>query len=145
MKLPDTNLWLALTLSGHTHHAVAKAWLDDESMPESIAFCRSTQQSFLRLMTTASVLAVYGIDPLSNRQAWAAYEALVADERIICHPEPPYVEAIWKKLAARKTSSPKLWMDAYLAAFAIATGAQLVTVDKAFTQFADLDVMVIVA
>ena len=29
MKLPDTNLWLALSLSKHTHHAAAKAWLEE--------------------------------------------------------------------------------------------------------------------
>lgn len=144
MKLPDTNVWLALTLSGHTHHAVAKSWLDGESKPDSLIFCRSTQQSFLRLMTTTGVLAVYGIDPLSNAKAWETYEAFVADERILFQAELPRVDVIWKKLAARKTSSPKLWMDAYLAAFAISAGAQLVTTDKAFTQFSNLDVKVIV-
>lgn len=143
MKMPDTNMWLALTLSGHTHHAAAKAWLDGESEPDSLIFCRSTQQSFLRLMTTAGVLAVYGIDPLGNAQAWDAYEAFMADERILFLAEPPRVDVIWKKLAARKTSSPKLWMDAYLAAFAIAAGAQLITTDKAFSQFANLSLEVI--
>jgi uncharacterized protein len=96
-------------------------------------------------MTTAVVLAVYDIDPLSNEGAWDVYEAFIADERILFQAEPPRVDVIWKKLAARKTSSPKLWMDAYLAAFAIAIGAQLVTTDKAFTQFSGLDVEVIVA
>lgn len=145
MKMPDTNMWLALTLSGHTHHAAAKAWLDGESEPDSLIFCRATQQSFLRLMTTASVLAVYGIAPLSNGEAWDVYEAFIADERILFQAEPPRVDAIWKNFAARKTSSPKLWMDAYLAAFGISAGAQLVTTDKAFKQFAGLDVKVIVA
>lgn len=145
MKLLDTNMWLALTLSGHTHHGAAKIWLEGESKPDSLIFCRSTQQSFLRLMTTAVVLAVYDIDPPSNEEAWDVYEAFIADERILFQAEPPRVDVIWKKLAARKTSSPKLWMDAYLAAFAIAIGAQLVTTDKAFTQFPGLDVEVIVA
>lgn len=36
-------------------------------------------------------------------------------------------------------ASPKLWMDAYLAAFARSAGYTLVTTDAAFTQFADLD------
>lgn len=143
MKLLDTNVWLALTLSGHTHHTASRAWLDGESEPDSLLFCRSTQQSFLRLMTTASVLANYGIAPLSNARAWDTYEALLADERIHFQPEIPGLDLILKKLAARKTASPKLWMDAYLAAFAIAAGAQLVTTDKAFTQFSNLDVKVI--
>lgn len=143
MKLPDTNLWLALSLSKHTHHVTAKAWLDEQEAPDSLLFCRSTQQSFLRLLTTAGVMSVYGIQPLSNKDAWTAWEAFIADDRILLQPEPPGLNAIWKKFAARRTSSPKLWMDSYLAAFAIACGAQLVTTDKAFSQFPGLDVQVI--
>jgi toxin-antitoxin system PIN domain toxin len=143
VTLPDTNLWLALSLSKHTHHQTATAWLGRETKPDSIVFCRATQQSFLRLMTTAAVLSVYGNDPLTNVSAWAAYESFIADDRIVSHSEPPGLTAIWRRLAARRTRSPKLWMDAYLAAFAIAAGAQLVTTDKAFTQFQGLDVLVI--
>lgn len=143
MELPDTNLWLALALSKHTHHSVAKAWLDGQEAPDSVLFCRSAQQSVLRLLTTTEVMALYGIRPLSNAEAWSVYEAFIADDRIVFRDEPPGLLSIWKKLAARRTRSPKLWMDAYLAAFAIACGAQLVTIDKAFTQFPGLDVRVI--
>ena len=143
MKLPDTNMWLALSLSGHSDHSAAKSWLDGESTPESIVFCRSTQQSYLRLLTAAGVLAVYGIAPLTSGEAWDAYQAFIADERVFFQHELPGVDVIWKKLAARKTTSPKLWMDAYLAAFAISAGAQLVTTDKAFKQFPGLNVKVI--
>ena len=145
MTLPDTNLWLALTLSKHTHHASARHWLDRQATPDSICFCRSTQQSFVRLLTTAAVLRPYGIEPLENYKAWAAYEAFVADDRIIFRDEPPGLATIWKKLGARRTTSPKLWMDSYLAAFAIGTGAQLVTTDTAFTQFSGLDTVILKA
>ena len=143
MKLPDTNLWLALALSKHTHHAAAKEWLDEQEEPDSLLFCRSTQQSFLRLLTTTGVMSAYGIPPLSNKDAWNAFESFITDERILFQPEPPGLGVVWKKLAARRTSSPKLWMDAYLAAFAIACGSQLVTTDKAFSQFPGLDVKLI--
>ena len=143
MRLPDTNLWLALSLSKHTHHVAARRWLDRETIPDSVWFCRSTQQSFVRLLTTAAVLEPYGIEPLGNQKAWSAYEALVADERICFRDEPPGIEATWKKLAVRRDASPKLWMDAYLAAFAITCGSQLVTIDAAFRQFPGLDVRVI--
>ena len=99
----------------------------------------------LRLLTTSGVMSVYGISPLSNSAAWAIYEQFVSDDRIAFHAEPPRMDAVWKKLAARRTSSPKLWMDAYLAAFAITGGMQLVTTDKAFTQFPGLDALVIAA
>ena len=145
MKLPDTNLWLALSLSGHTHHAAAVAWLAKENEPDSLLFCRSTQQSLLRLVTTVGVMSLYGLPPLSNAAAWAVYEAFIADDRIQFQSEPSGLEKVWKKFAARRTTSPKLWMDAYLAAFAISSGAQLVTTDKAFSQFAGLDVKVLTA
>lgn len=143
MTLPDTNVWLALTLSKHSHHAAAVSWLDSRDEPESVAFCRATHQSFLRLLTTAAIMALYGNAPLTNAQAWAAFDAFLADDRVVFQAEPPGVVTIWKRLACRRTSSPKLWMDGYLAAVATASGAQLVTTDQAFLQFQDLDVLVI--
>lgn len=143
MRLPDTNLWLALSLSKHSHHSAARRWLDQEVEPDAIWFCRATQQSFVRLLTTAAVLRPYGIEPLGNQKAWAAYEAFMADARIGFRDEPPGIEAAWKRLAVRRGASPKLWMDAYLAAFAISSGAQLVTIDSAFAQFSGLNALVI--
>ncbi|WP_395738997.1 type II toxin-antitoxin system VapC family toxin [Prosthecobacter sp.] len=145
MTLPDTNIWLALALSKHTHHAAASAWLDEQEETGSIFFCRSTQQSLLRLLTTAGVMSVYGNSPLSNKDAWEVYESFIADDRIEFRQESSGLNAIWKKLAARRTSSPKLWMDSYLASFAVASGMQLITTDKAFTQFPGLDARVIQA
>jgi predicted nucleic acid-binding protein len=77
---------------------------------------------------------------LTNRQAWRAYEALVADDRIVFRVEEPAgLETRWKRYAMRNTASPKLWMDAYLAAYAVAGGYQMVTTDSAFKQFKGLD------
>jgi len=73
---------------------------------------------------------------LSNREAWAAYEALLADDRVMLQAdEPPGIEARWRELTLRDTASPKLWTDAYLAAFSIAAGYRMVTTDAAFGQF----------
>ena len=69
MMLVDTNIWLALALSKHVFHGVARDWLADRKPPEAALFCRSTQQSVLRLLTTQVVLAPYGIPPLSNKAA----------------------------------------------------------------------------
>jgi uncharacterized protein len=142
MPLADSNIWLALALSKHGFHAAARAWLAGRA-PREALFCRATQQSFLRLLTTAAVLAPYGIPPLSNKAAWSVYEGFLADERIAWVEEPRGLEASWKKLAAGSKASPKLWMDAYLAAFALAGGHQLVTTDKAFKQFKGLDLLVL--
>ena len=103
----------------------------------------ATQQSFLRLLTTGPVSAPYGIPPLSNKAAWSVYEGFLADERIAWVEEPSGLERHWKKLAAGSKASPKLWMDAYLAAFALAGGYQLVTTDKAFKQFKGLGLLLL--
>ena len=142
--LCDSNVWVALALSGHAHHRAARAWLDAVDERESIHFCRQTQQTFLRLLTNEAVLAPYGNPPLTNAAAWKAFEALVADDRITLRAdEPAGIEARWKAFAARHTASPKLWMDAYLAAFAVSDGCRLVTTDAAFRQFDGLDVVVL--
>jgi toxin-antitoxin system PIN domain toxin len=138
--LCDSNVWLALALSKHVHHVAARRWFDAIGEPASVSFCRATQQTFLRLLTNASVLRPYGNPPLTNREAWNAYEAYLADDRIafLAH-EPAGLEAQWERLALRDTASPKLWMDAYLAAFALAGRYRMVTTDAAFRQFAGLD------
>ena len=141
MKLLDVNIWLALTLSKHTHHEAARDWLDGEGKNASLCFCRATQQGLLRLLTTAEVLGAYGNAPLTNREAWKVVERFLEDERITFEKEPEGVEKIWKTLTLRDVNSPKLWMDAWLAAFALCSGLQIVTTDKAFSQFKGLKVV----
>ncbi len=143
MMLADSNVWLALALSKHEFHGAALAWIGGRKPSEAALFCRSTQQSFLRLLTTRAVLAPYGIPPLSNKAAWQACEGFLADKRVAWVGEPPRLESHWKKLAVKSQASPKLWMDAYLAAFAMAGEYQLVTTDKAFRQFKGLDLLVL--
>ena len=140
MVLCDSNVWLALALSGHAHHGVARDWFEGVEAASSVFFCRATQQTFLRLLTNAAVLAPYGNPPLTNVHAWEAYDALLADDRIAFRTEEPTgVEAQWKRFAPRNTASPKLWMDAYLAAYALTCGYRMVTTDAAFKQFGGID------
>ena len=140
MVLCDSNVWLALALSRHHHHRAALDWFATVNAPASVCFCRATQQTFLRLLTNVSVLHPYGNPPLTNRQAWKAYEQLLADDRIVLRAEEPAgLETRWKRLALRDTAPPKMWMDAYLAGFALAGGYRMVTTDAAFTQFRGLD------
>lgn len=144
LHLCDVNVWLALALSGHVHHDAARAWLDSVDEPDSIVFCRATQQALLRLLTSPAVLAPYGNQPLTNAAAWDAYDAFIADDRIVLRvDEPAGLEARWRALAHRDTASPKLWMDAYLAAFTVCDGYRMVTTDVAFRQFEELDLLVL--
>jgi uncharacterized protein len=143
VMLCDSNVWLALALSRHVHHRAVREWLETIGEPASLFFCRATQQAFHRLLTNAAVLRPYGNPPLTNREAWSAYEALLADGRIGFRAEPAGVEPWWKELALRDTASPKLWMDAYLAAFALAGRFRMVTTDAAFRQFRGLDLLLL--
>lgn len=133
--LPDSNIWLALTVEVHAQHRSVKDWFT--SFPEhgSMCFNRSTQQSFLRLLTTAAVFTPYKLKPLSNSAAWSVYQDLLSGPYVLYLDEDQGMEDQWKRFAARSTSSPKLWMDAYLAAFAMVMDLVLVTTDRAFTQF----------
>ena len=142
MTLVDTSVWVALIVDNHQFNAVTRAWLAEREQSATAAFCRAIQQSLLRLLTTAAVFPPHE-RPMTNAQAWAAYHALVADERVSFAEEPAGVEAVWERLASRRRASPKLWMDAYLAAFAIAGGYQFVTTDRGFRQHEGLDLLVL--
>jgi toxin-antitoxin system PIN domain toxin len=143
VKLLDVNVWLALALSGHAFHDVARRWLLAERLDGKLLFCRTTQRSFLRLLTTSAVLDRFGNPPLTNTEAWQVYQSFLKDSRVAYAAEPHDLERHWQQLAARDNSSPKIWMDAYLAAFAITSGSQLVTIDAAFRQYEGLDLLLL--
>lgn len=138
-SLPDVNVWFALSRTGHVHHKDAHTWLRGVDRTDSVFFCRATQQGHLRLLTTEVVMRAYGAEPLANDQAWEASTAWLRDPRIAFMDEPATLQQEWQRFGCVRTVSPKLWMDAYFAAFARAADLQLVTTDKAFKQFKGLD------
>jgi toxin-antitoxin system PIN domain toxin len=141
--LPDSNVWLALTIEVHAQHWPVMEWFTTFPESGSMFFNRSSQQSFLRLLTTAAVWTPYQLRPLSNSAAWSVYQDHLSRPQVLFLDEYNGTEDLWKRFAARSTSSPKLWMDAYLAAFAASAGLILVTTDRAFTQFKGCDVQLI--
>ena len=110
---------------------------------QRVLFCRLTQLTFLRLLTTAAVVSPFGIPPLSNQAARSLYETFRGNSRIGWADEPNGLDATWKKLASVSQPAPKLWMDTYLAAFALSGGYRLMTTDRAFKQFKGLEVQVL--
>ena len=133
--LIDTNIWLAVVFATHPGHAVARQVLQAATAARPAVFCRATEQSVLRLLTTPAVLRAYGAQGLSNREALLALKALEGLPQVRFSDAPPGTVLHWHALAARDTASPKLWMDAYLAGFALAGGLSLVTLDADFKQF----------
>ena len=88
---------------------------------------------------------VYGLPAIGNASAWTIYSGFLDDPHItfLAEPATDALDDRWQAFAARATASPKLWMDAYFAAFATVGGHQLVTTDKAFGQFKGLEVVVL--
>ena len=131
----DTSTWLAATFDQHPAHSVARQALREATAAQAAFFCRATQQSFLRLLSTAVLAKAYGAVPLTNSDALLTLDNLQALPQVAWRDEPPGVFGLWRTLAALHSASPKVWMDAYLAAFAIAAGLRLVTLDKDFKNF----------
>jgi len=129
-SFPDVNVWFALAVADHPHHRAALAWWSEES---SLAgFSRLTQLGLLRLLTTASAM---GGLPLTNEEAWDVYDGFLADSRVRVFSELPRLDELFRFYSGVSQPSPKLWVDAYLAAHAAANEATLVTFDQAFTRY----------
>jgi uncharacterized protein len=67
------------------------------------------------------------------------YDAFLTDFRVGFAEEPPDIEAAWRSLTQVGSFSSNAWSDAYLAAFAISSGFELVTFDSGFGRFAGLN------
>ncbi len=130
LTFPDVSVWLAFLREDHQHRSVAKQWWDT-SDSEVLAFSRLTHLSVLRLLTTAAVM---GGKPLSMSGAWNSCGRLFDDPRATILPDPPTLERSLRRYTARDDSSPKLWADAYLLAFAEEAGGTVVTFDQALAR-----------
>lgn len=140
-SLCDVNVLVALAYRKHEFHSAAADWLSQsEDEPASIMVCRQTQLGLLRLLSTRAVM---GDDVLDTPNCWAVFDVLMADQRFAFMREPRDMEAIFRHVMRGVAIAPKLWQDAYLAAFALAAGLQLITFDTAFRQFPKLSVAVL--
>ncbi|MGA0846638.1 MAG: TA system VapC family ribonuclease toxin [Luteolibacter sp.] len=133
--LLDSNVWLALTFSAHPHHALAMSIFAEASAGSPACFCRATQQSFLRLATTSALLKTYGAEGFTNQDAAELITTLHRLPSVHTLDEPAGLQSRWLALAGLPSASPKVWMDAYLAAFAILHEQEFVTLDRDFKNF----------
>ena len=134
MNIPDINVWLALVDQNHTHHASAARYWQDISKTE-VAFTRVSMLGLLRLSTMPGVLS----RPLSAVEAWAIYRQFLSDPNHRFLDEPATLEYHFAALTAQGALPHRLWTDAYLAAFAIASGCRLVSFDADFSRFPGLN------
>jgi uncharacterized protein len=138
--LCDVNFLLAACYERHIHHPAALEWLNEQD-ELSIIICRNTQLGLLRLLCNASVMEE---DVCSFAQAWAIYDKILGDERFDFSAEPEGLERFLREFTSSGNISPKIWQDAYLAAFARSTKAHLVTFDHGFKQFDGLKLTLLI-
>jgi toxin-antitoxin system PIN domain toxin len=125
---PDVNVWLALNYPAHIHHEAADRWYGSSDPPPILVFCRQTQLSLFRLLSTEAIL---GEDTLSQRGCWTVYDEWIASGDAVFSEEPASLEAALRLRSSSDSPSPKEWADGYLAAFSFAVGVPLITFDRA--------------
>ena len=125
---PDVNVWIALTCDRHVHHSSAARWFESLGADVRLCFCRITQLSVLRLLTTKAVM---GSEVMGQQQAWDVYDRWLEDPRVVFLDEPAGLEQTFRAESQRRIPVPKDWADAYLVAFASVSGLKLVTFDQA--------------
>ncbi|MBM4163749.1 MAG: type II toxin-antitoxin system VapC family toxin [Lentisphaerae bacterium] len=139
MHIPDVNVWLALVFEAHMHHRSAVTWFDTLG-PKDCAFCRFTQQGFLRLSTNQSVMRD---DVVTLTEAWKNYDALLRDGRVFFAEEPADLERHWRQRTRGCAYSHRVWGDAYLVAFAEAGGFVNVSFDQGFLAYGGIKALVL--
>lgn len=138
--LGDVNLLLALTTDRHAAHLRTRAWWEQLPATEAVHICRPVQTGLLRLLSSEAVM---GAAALSLAEAWAVYAALLGSGRFAFVLEPFGLDREWERLCRPFGRSPKVAMDAYLAAFALVGQFKLVTLDRAFGQFPGLSPLIL--
>jgi len=132
---PDLNVWIALSVAGHSHSAEAWNWLGMLPGEVRLIFSRYTQVGLLRLLTNDSAM---GEQTLTLEHAWGVYDRWLSDPRVEFYPEPRGLDASFREATAPFAGRPaSKWVgDCYLLAFAKASGAVLVTFDTSLHEAA---------
>jgi hypothetical protein len=136
--LIDVNVWLALIWGSHRQNSSALRWYD--ALPKGddqteLMFCRFTMLGLLRLLTNRAVM---GDDTMTLGAAFEVYDQASQDARVTTVGEPQEVEILLREAAGPYMTQPstKMITDCYLAGFAEAVGAKLVTFDKGLAHMA---------
>ena len=135
--LPDVNVWLALSIKEHLHHAAATAYWSDLSLAR-IWFCRVTMLGLVRLLTQRAV-AQQAVMTLNQAMDFYAEISALSNVGGVAI-EPSEIEGILDKFVTSELAAKHL-TDAYLAAFAVSSGLRLVTFDQDFERFHGLSLL----
>jgi uncharacterized protein len=137
--LLDVNVWLALSSADHVHHANARQYWQ-ENADDTRAFCWATAMATLRLFTNETASAG---KTLPAREAWQALQRWLGHPGVEMMAEPEHLDEMLGHWAQRLPLRGGDWTDAYLAAFAVVGGYRLVSFDRGFRRFPELDFLLL--
>lgn len=129
--LLDSSVWLPLSAPDHVHYSRARRYWDDEAAGE-LAFCRVTALALLRHLTNPRIL---GEATLDGGAAWRALRTWLALPQITLLGEPSGFDELLGQWSGQLDLRGGQWTDAYLAAFAAASGCRLVAFDGDFHRY----------
>jgi toxin-antitoxin system PIN domain toxin len=133
--LVDANLLLYAKLSSFPEHAVCHRWLDDKlNGGHRVGLPWESLLAFLRLSTNARLFQA----PLSMAAAWSQVKSWLGLETVWTPLPTSQHEAMLDRVLAPGGITPKLVMDAHLAALAIEHGLVLCSADGDFGRFREL-------
>jgi predicted nucleic acid-binding protein len=93
----------------------------------------------LALLQHLSSARILGSPALDGRAAWQALETWLAVPRITLLAEPPGLEELLAQWSTQIDPRAGHWADAYIAAFATASGCRLVTFDRGFHRYPGIE------
>ncbi len=129
--LLDVSVWLPLSTPDHVHYPRARRYWDEEADDE-LAFCRVTALALLRHLTNPRILGEAALD---GATAWQALQTWLATPRVSLVGEPAGLEQFLDRWSGELDVHGGQWTDAYLAAFAMASGCRLVAFDGDFRRY----------
>jgi len=132
--LLDANVWLPLSAPEHPRHDRALRFWETEGSGDYL-LCRMTSQALLRLLTERRVL---GERALSGGRAWRGLQTWLANPHVRYGDEPAGLDEVLGGWGTELDVRGKDWTDAYLAAFATASGARLISFDADFARYPGL-------
>ena len=135
MLLPDLNVLIAAHRSDSPLHEPCRDWLRSVyAGKEPFGLCAPVLIGLVRILTHPRVFS----PPDTRDQAFAFVRSLLGHPNaLLLNPGRDHVR-LFEKLCAAADASGDLVTDAYLAALAIETGAELVSADRDFALFPGL-------
>jgi toxin-antitoxin system PIN domain toxin len=139
VDLPDLNVWLALACPEHCHHNEAVRYWEQLSA-QRVVFCTVTALGLVRLVCQPKVM---GASAMNTMEASELLEAFCREPGVeLANTEHGGWEVFHQLLRTGELPT-RLCTDAYLAALAIAHGWRMVSFDRDFERFAQLELLLL--